>query len=131
MCKFARKKLIYLHPVIFIHFFFYSIFFRGEICCWGSAQRRNDGHSVILRARVGQKCDFRGILKNSVDKLEAIVGLRSGGLPVAHQRKIFEDHIDLSVTMRDILYSFFKSNQYAPDDLLHQTFVLGVQSWGK
>ncbi|CAI2189722.1 9231_t:CDS:2 [Funneliformis geosporum] len=102
----------------------------GEICCWGSAQRRNEGRSVILRARVGQKCDFRGILKNSVDKLEAIVGLRSGGLPTAHRRKIFEDHIDLSVTMRDILYSFFKSNQNASDDILHRTFLLGTQSWG-
>jgi hypothetical protein len=33
--------------------------------------------------------------------------------------------------MRDILYSFFKSNQNASDDILHRTFLLGTQSWGK
>ncbi|PKK71384.1 hypothetical protein RhiirC2_428975 [Rhizophagus irregularis] len=32
--------------------------------------------------------------------------------------------------MRDILYSFFKSNQNASDDILHRTFLLGTQSWG-
>ncbi|RUP51807.1 hypothetical protein BC936DRAFT_145650 [Jimgerdemannia flammicorona] len=76
------------------------------------------------------KCDFRGSLKHSNDKLEAIVGLRSGGLPEAHRKKVFEDHVDLAVTMRDILHSFFTSNTNAPDDELHRTFVLGVQSWG-
>ncbi|RUP50304.1 hypothetical protein BC936DRAFT_139684 [Jimgerdemannia flammicorona] len=52
----------------------------GENVCWASAYRRNEGRSVVLRARIGQKCDFRGTLKNSIDKLEAIIGLRSGGL---------------------------------------------------
>ncbi|RUO96954.1 hypothetical protein BC936DRAFT_141212, partial [Jimgerdemannia flammicorona] len=102
----------------------------GEICCWASAARRNQGRSVVLCARVGQKCDFRGSLKHSNDKLEAIVGLRSGGLPEAHRKKVFEDHVDLAVTMRDILHSFFASNTNAPYDELHRTFVLGVQSWG-
>ncbi|RUS32080.1 hypothetical protein BC938DRAFT_476337 [Jimgerdemannia flammicorona] len=59
----------------------------GEICSWASAHRRNEGRSVTLRARVGQKCDFRGTFKHSINKLEAIIGLRSGGLPVAHQKK--------------------------------------------
>ncbi|RGB35424.1 hypothetical protein C1646_699625 [Rhizophagus diaphanus] len=35
----------------------------GEIACWASAHRRNEDRSVVLRARVGQKCDFRGTLK--------------------------------------------------------------------
>lgn len=69
----------------------------------GFAQHQNESHSVILHARIGQKCDFRGILKNSIDKLEAIVGLRSSGLLTAYQWKIFEDHIDLNVTIQDIL----------------------------
>ncbi|PKY58704.1 hypothetical protein RhiirA4_480838 [Rhizophagus irregularis] len=51
----------------------------------GFAQHQNESHSVILHARIGQKCDFRGILKNSIDKLEAIVGLRSSGLLTAYQ----------------------------------------------
>ncbi|RUS34033.1 hypothetical protein BC938DRAFT_482780 [Jimgerdemannia flammicorona] len=102
----------------------------GEICCWASAARRKQDRSVVLRARVGQKCDFRGSLKHSNDKLEAIVGLRSGGLPEAHRKKVFEDHVDLAITMRDILHEFFASNNNAPDDELHRTFVLGVQSWG-
>ncbi|KAG9285419.1 hypothetical protein G9A89_010894 [Geosiphon pyriformis] len=102
----------------------------GDICCWASAARRNQGRSIVLRARVGQKCDFRGSLKHSNDKLEAIVGLRSGGLPEAHRKKVFEDHVDLAITMRDILHRFFASNNNAPDDELHRTFVLGVQSWG-
>jgi len=102
----------------------------GEICCWASAARRNDGRSVVLRARVGQKCDFRGTLKHSIDNLEAIIGLRSGGLPAAHRRKVSEDRVDLAVAMRDVLFNFFVSNANASDDDLHRTFVLGTQSWG-
>ncbi|CAG8835269.1 36001_t:CDS:10, partial [Gigaspora margarita] len=49
----------------------------GEIACWASACRRNEGRSVVLRARTGQKYDFRGTLKKSVNKLEALIGLRS------------------------------------------------------
>lgn len=59
----------------------------GEIACWASACRRNEGCSVVLRARTGQKYDFRGTLKKSVNKLEALIGLRSGGLPEPHQKK--------------------------------------------
>ncbi|CAG8650676.1 12011_t:CDS:2, partial [Funneliformis mosseae] len=102
----------------------------GEIACWASSRRRNEGRSIVLRARIGQKCDFRGTLKNSVNSLEAIIGLRSGGLPVANRRKILEDRIDLSVAMRDVLYDFFKSNSNASGDDLHRTYVLGTQSWG-
>ncbi|CAG8612045.1 18201_t:CDS:2, partial [Acaulospora morrowiae] len=89
----------------------------------------NEGLSIYHRARAGQKCDFRGTLKNSHTSLEAIIGLRSGGLPVAHRKKILEDRIDLAVVMRDILYDFFKSNLNAPGDELHRTYVLGIQSW--
>ncbi|CAI2188006.1 13966_t:CDS:2 [Funneliformis geosporum] len=67
----------------------------GEIACWASSRRRNEGR---------QKCDFRGTLKNSVNSLEAIIGLRRRGLP---------------------------SNSHAPGDDLHRTYVLGIQSWGK
>jgi hypothetical protein len=67
----------------------------------GFAQHQNESHSVILHARIGQKCDFSK--NNSIDKLEAIVGLRSSGLLTAYQWKIFEDHIDLNVTIQDIL----------------------------
>ncbi|KAG9307747.1 hypothetical protein G9A89_023312 [Geosiphon pyriformis] len=102
----------------------------GEIACWASAQRRNEGRSVVLRARVGQKCDFRGTLKNSANNLEAAIGLRSGGLPEAHRKKIFQDRIDLAVTMRDVLYTFYKANCHAPENDLHRTYVLGMQSWG-
>ncbi len=104
-------------------------FFRGEICSWASSQRRNKGRSITLRARVGQKCDFRGTLKNSINKLEALIGLRSGGLPEAHRKKIFLDALDLSITMRDVLYAFFNYNSNASDEELHKMFVLGVQSY--
>ncbi|CAG8477191.1 12354_t:CDS:10 [Ambispora leptoticha] len=103
----------------------------GEIACWASARRRNIGRSVILRARVGQKCDLRGTLKNSINNFEAIIGLRSGGLPEANRRKIMEDHIDLAVTLRDVIFQFFTSNSGASDDALHKTCVIGMQSWGK
>ncbi|CAG8454521.1 3461_t:CDS:10 [Cetraspora pellucida] len=102
----------------------------GEIACWASACRRNEGRSVVLRARVGQKCDFRGILKKSINRLEALIGLRSGGLPEPHQKKIHEDKVDLSVAMRDILYTFFKENSKAPSSDVHSTFVFGIHSWG-
>ncbi|GBC08327.1 hypothetical protein RclHR1_08030004 [Rhizophagus clarus] len=102
----------------------------GEICSWASAKRRNEGRSITLRARVGQKRDFRGTLKRSINKLEVITGLRSGGLPEPHRKKILLDSLDLSITMRDILHEFFKSNTYSPDDDLHSLFILGVHSWG-
>ncbi|CAJ0865514.1 14396_t:CDS:10 [Entrophospora sp. SA101] len=85
----------------------------GEIACWASARRRNEGRSIVLRARIGQKCDFRGTLKNSINNLEAIIGLRSGNLPVAHRKKIHEDRVDLSIAMHDVLYNFFKTNPNA------------------
>ncbi|CAG8626276.1 1512_t:CDS:2 [Acaulospora morrowiae] len=69
---------------------------------------KNEGRPIVLRAHIGQKCDFRGTLKNSINNLEAIIGLRSGDLPVAHRKKIHEDRVDLSVAMRDVLYNFFK-----------------------
>lgn len=69
-------------------------------------------------------------IKNSVNSLEAIIGLRSGCLPVVHRKKIVEDRIDLSVTMCDILYNFFKTNSGASGDDLHRTYVLGIQTWG-
>src|SRR6266540_3375306 len=105
--------------------------FGGEISCWASAHRRNEGRSVVLRARIGQKCDFRGTLKNSIDRLEGLIGLRSGGLPEPHRKKIVEDRVDLAVAMRDVLYTFFTSNSHASEDDLHSTYVLGMQSWGK
>ncbi|CAG8565721.1 15492_t:CDS:2, partial [Racocetra fulgida] len=101
-----------------------------EICSWASAIRRNKGRSITLRARVGQKCDFRGTLKHSINKLEVVTGLRSGGLPEPHRKKIFLDSLDLAITMRDILYTFFESNANSPDEDLHKLFVLGFQSLG-
>ncbi|CAG8659580.1 10181_t:CDS:2 [Acaulospora morrowiae] len=101
-----------------------------EICSWASAQRRNEGHLVTLRARVGQKCGFQGTLKRSTNKLKAITGIRSGGLPEPHPKKILLDNIDLSIAMRDNLHAFFNSNAEALDEDLHKIFVLGVQSWG-
>ncbi|CAG8557775.1 2188_t:CDS:10 [Acaulospora morrowiae] len=102
----------------------------GEIACWASAYRRNEGRSVVFRARIGQKCDFRGTLKKSINKFEALIGLRSGGLPEPHKKKIYEDKVDLSVAMRDILYTFFRENSKAPSSDIHSTFVLGIHSWG-
>ncbi|CAG8657036.1 14875_t:CDS:10, partial [Funneliformis mosseae] len=102
----------------------------GEIACWASAHRRNEGRSVVLRARIGQKCDFKGILKRSINRLEALIGLRSGGLPESHPKKIYGDKIDLCVAMRDVLYTFFKENSKAPGSDVHSTYVLGIHSWG-
>ncbi|CAG8824792.1 27383_t:CDS:2, partial [Dentiscutata erythropus] len=103
----------------------------GEICSWASSQRRNEGRSITLRARVEQKCDFRETLKNSINKLEALIGLRSGGLPEAHRKKIFLDALDLSITMRHTLYAFFNYNSNALDEDSHKVFVLEVQSWDR
>ncbi|GET55513.1 hypothetical protein RhiirA5_361734 [Rhizophagus irregularis] len=35
----------------------------GEISCWASSRRRNEGRSIILHARIGRKCDFQGFIK--------------------------------------------------------------------
>jgi len=51
-------------------------------------------------------------------------------LPEARHRQIQEDLIDLAVTMRGIIREFYKSNQNAPNEKLHKTFLLGTQSWG-
>ncbi|CAG8611773.1 8230_t:CDS:10 [Ambispora gerdemannii] len=56
--------------------------------------------------------------------------LKSGGLPEPHKKKIYEDKVDLSVAMRDILYTFFKENSKAPGSDIHSTFVFGIHSWG-
>ncbi|CAG8555133.1 9974_t:CDS:2 [Acaulospora morrowiae] len=56
--------------------------------------------------------------------------LRSGGLPEPHKKKIYEDKVDLSVAMWDILYTFFRENSKAPSSDIHSTFVLGIHSWG-
>ncbi|CAJ0755212.1 5936_t:CDS:2 [Entrophospora sp. SA101] len=121
LMKFKRATLVYAENLAYVDL----PVSEGEICSWASSQRRNEGRSIILRARVGQKCDFRGTLKNSVTKLEALLGLRSGGLPEAHRKKKFLDALDLSITMRDTLYAFFNYNSNAPDEELHKMFVFG------
>ncbi|CAG8601527.1 1821_t:CDS:10 [Ambispora leptoticha] len=83
----------------------------GEIACWASAYRRNE--VVPLFSEL------------ALDK-----SLRSGGLPEPHKKKIYEDKVDLSVAMRDILYTFFKENSKAPSSDIHSTFVFGIHSWG-
>ena len=126
MCKFATQKNkmdMFDHSPIFI----FQVFATFRLGVKYAVGRRNEDRSVVLRARIGQRCDFR-TLKNNIDKLEAIIGLRSGGLPVPHRKKIFEDRIDLMVAMQDILYTFFAANPNATDETLHQTFVLGPQS---
>ncbi|CAB5190471.1 unnamed protein product [Rhizophagus irregularis] len=75
-------------------------------------------------------CDFRGTLKKSINRLEALIGLRSGGLPEPRRKKIYEDKVDLSVAMRDVLYTFFRENSNAPSSEIHSTFVFGIHSWG-
>ncbi|RUP48720.1 hypothetical protein BC936DRAFT_144108 [Jimgerdemannia flammicorona] len=99
----------------------------GEIACWASAERCNVGRSILLRARIGQKCDILGTMKKSINNFEPLIGLRSGGQPETNRRKIFEDRIDLAVTLRDVIYRFFMSNSKAQDDDLHRTFaVMGL-----
>ncbi|CAG8583037.1 18452_t:CDS:2, partial [Dentiscutata erythropus] len=48
-------------------------------------------------------------------------------LPESHPKKIFVDSIDLSITIKDILYIFFNSNMNAPDKDLHKIFVFGIK----
>ncbi|RUS22387.1 hypothetical protein BC937DRAFT_89462 [Endogone sp. FLAS-F59071] len=76
------------------------------------------------------------LARRFLDKKELkmdVLKLSSGsGVAVSPQRTgkfFFEDRTDLMVAMRDILYTFFAANPNATDEKLHQTFVLGIQSW--
>src|SRR4051794_14994412 len=98
---------------------------RGEIASWALAERRSLDRSIFLRARIGQKCDMRGTLKNTVNQVEGLIGLRSGGLPQPHCRKILDDRVNLSVTMRDILFGIFRKNPNVPNEDLQKLQMYG------
>ncbi|CAI2170855.1 13626_t:CDS:2, partial [Funneliformis geosporum] len=65
---------------------------------------------------------------DSVNSLKAIIGLKSGGLPVAHHKKVIENQIDLSIVIRDVLYNFFKTNSNASENDLYHTYILDCKA---
>ncbi|RGB28624.1 hypothetical protein C1646_673094 [Rhizophagus diaphanus] len=75
----------------------------GEIACWAS--------SVL--PGVEMKGDSPSCTRKS----------KEWWSPSRHRKKIVEDRIDLSVTMRDILYNFFKKNSGASGNDFHRTYV--------
>ncbi|CAG8661111.1 10859_t:CDS:10 [Funneliformis caledonium] len=72
---------------------------RGEIQSLASAMIANLNKKLVDRSLIGQRCDFR----ITCDGFEAVIGLRSGGLPEACSSKRWNDKVDLMVAMRDVL----------------------------
>ncbi|CAJ0764176.1 22701_t:CDS:2, partial [Entrophospora sp. SA101] len=64
-----------------------------------SAMIANLNKKLVDRSLIGQRCDFR----ITCDGFEAVIGLRSGGLPKACSSKRWNDKVDLMVAMRDVL----------------------------
>ncbi|CAH1763071.1 6782_t:CDS:2, partial [Entrophospora sp. SA101] len=71
----------------------------GEIQSLASAMIANLNKKLVDRSLIGQRCDFR----ITCDGFEAVIGLRSGGLPKACSSKRWNDKVDLMVAMRDVL----------------------------
>ncbi|CAJ0872257.1 14738_t:CDS:2 [Entrophospora sp. SA101] len=72
---------------------------KGEIQSLASAMIANLNKKLVDRSLIGQRCDFR----ITCDGFEAVIGLRSGGLPKACSSKRWNDKVDLMVAMRDVL----------------------------
>ncbi|CAG8560428.1 6057_t:CDS:2, partial [Acaulospora colombiana] len=67
------------------------VYDEGEVQSLASALIANSSKKPTDRSLIGQKCEFRV----AADGFEAIVGLRSGGLPEACKAKKWDDKVDL------------------------------------
>ncbi|KAJ3178353.1 hypothetical protein HDU87_003666 [Geranomyces variabilis] len=100
-----------------------------ELQSIGSKLAREHDAEWSGRAASGQKLDMRVTLADTNEQLEALVCLRSGGLPVPSKKKIEGDRQDLLNCLMEILLSYVRKVSGVPADKLMDMFVLGLQSY--
>ncbi|CAJ0833324.1 14686_t:CDS:2 [Entrophospora sp. SA101] len=100
---------------------------RGEIQSLASAMIANLNKKLVDRSLIGQRCDFR----ITCDGFEAVIGLRSGGLPKACSSKRWNDKVDLMVAMRDVLLQEAIENNGVGCKDFRKLYTLGVHSYGE
>ncbi len=87
----------------------------------------NLNKKLVDRSLIGQRCDFR----ITCDGFEAVIGLRSGGLPEACSSKKWNDKVDLMVAMRDVLLQEAIENNGVECTDFKNLYTLGVHSYGE
>ncbi|CAG8450814.1 11773_t:CDS:10 [Scutellospora calospora] len=97
-----------------------------EIQSLASAMIANLNKKLVDRSLIGQRCDFR----ITCDGFEAVIGLRSGGLPEACSSKKCNDKVDLMVAMRDVLFQEAIENNGVECTDFKNLYTLGVHSYG-
>ncbi|CAG8607219.1 6781_t:CDS:10 [Funneliformis mosseae] len=100
--------------------------FAGEIQSLSSAMIANLNKKLVDRSLIGQRCDFR----ITCDGFEAVIGLRSGGLPEACSSKRWNDKVDLMVAMRDVLLQEAIENNGVECTDFRNLYTFGVHSYG-
>ncbi|RHZ52881.1 hypothetical protein Glove_456g11 [Diversispora epigaea] len=98
----------------------------GEIQSLSSAMIANLNKKPVDRSLIGQRCDFR----ITCDGFEAVIGLRSGGLPEACHSKKWNDKVDLMVAMRDVLLKEAIEDNGVECKDFRNLYTLGVHSYG-
>ncbi|KAI8590763.1 hypothetical protein BDZ88DRAFT_506042 [Geranomyces variabilis] len=101
----------------------------GELQGIGSKPARNDHAAATDAVLAGQKLDLRLTLKDTDAQLEALICLRSGGLPKATPSKIEGDRADLMNHLMETLWSYTSKVQGVPSEMLVDQFLLGLQSY--
>ncbi|CAG8699617.1 11942_t:CDS:10, partial [Acaulospora morrowiae] len=97
----------------------------GEIQCLASSVISNLKTKPTGRSLIRQKVDFR----ISKDQFEMLIGLRSGGLPLATKGKKWMDKVDLAVSLRDVLVNEGIENNGIEPSKFQKLFVLGALSY--
>ncbi|CAG8609649.1 18794_t:CDS:10 [Acaulospora morrowiae] len=102
------------------------IYDEGEIQSLASAMIANSTMYPTDKSLIGQKCDFRV----TFDRFEAVIGLRSGGLPEACKSKKWSDKVDLMVAMRDVLLKEGIETNGIKCAKFKRLYTIGVHSYG-
>ncbi|KAJ3187652.1 hypothetical protein HDU85_006043 [Gaertneriomyces sp. JEL0708] len=103
----------------------------GELQSLGSIAARNQQADPSNRMTAGQKVDLRVTLDDTMDRVEGLVYLRSGGLPRPGLRKFHDDRVDLVECLLEILYAVGVENMGVHSDTYRRLFVMGMQTYGR
>ncbi|KAJ3159538.1 hypothetical protein HDU86_001547 [Geranomyces michiganensis] len=101
----------------------------GELQGIGSKIARTHRTAATDAVLAGQKLDLRLTLKDTDAQLEALICLRSGGLPKATTSKIEGDRADLINCLMETLWSYMSKVQGVPSKMLVDQFILGLHSY--
>ncbi|KAJ3150694.1 hypothetical protein HDU86_006311 [Geranomyces michiganensis] len=91
---------------------------------------RNFNTTACDKVVTGQKLDMRVTLCDTQEKLEAMICLRSGGLPKPPKNKAECDRADLLNCLMEILLAYMRKVDGVLADQITKMFVIGMQSHG-